>query len=275
MSSIFRKLSTAILLANPAVVHAQQPASAEQVYVVVDEMPRFKSDDLGTKTLITYLTGNTRYPVEALIDKATGRVFVSFVVNQEGQVEQAKVVKKVHRALDKEALRVVSEMPRWEKPGRQLGQAVSVALTVPIIFNMRDATPTEARALIAGRSQAVATAQKQLTTAQEQLTLDAAASQATSPVFTADPLGVLNYISRQLQYPLDARRAGKKGQVLVSFVVTAEGNVAEVRVTKGIFPSLDAEALRVIGSLPRWQPATRGGQPVATPFTEVPVNFQL
>ena len=132
-----------LFLAGPPVVHAQQPVPVEPVYTVVEKMPRFKSGDSSTVALVDYLVRNTRYPVGALQDKASGRVFVSFVVNKNGGVEQAKIVNGGHPALKREALRVVSEMPRWEVPGRQLGQPVSVAFTVPITFNMRMATSAD------------------------------------------------------------------------------------------------------------------------------------
>ncbi|GAC1602303.1 MAG: energy transducer TonB [Hymenobacter sp.] len=254
---------------------AQPAAPAEPVYAVVDKMPRFYSTDSTTNSLIVYLGHNTRYPVDALIDKATGRVFVSFVVNKSGYVEQVKVVKGGHRALNKEALRVVSEMPRWEVPGRLQGQPVNVSFTVPITFNMSIATPAQARAIMTAQSQRRAAVQQQLTNAQTQLAQPAAPGGDVGPVFTADPLSAANYISRHVQYPLDAQRARREGVVLVAFVVSAEGAITDVRVTKGLFPSLDAEARRVVSSMPPWQPGTHEGKPTAVPFTDVPVTFRL
>ena len=62
---------------------------------------------------------------------------------------------------------------------------------------------------------------------------------------------------------------------MVAFVVNADGKVADARVTKSLFPSLDAEALRVVGSMPAWQPGTREGKPAAIPFVDVPVIFRM
>ena len=262
----------AFALAGPRTVHAQQSVPVEPVYTVVEKMPRFKSTDSSTVALVNYLVRNTRYPVGALQDKASGRVFVSFVVNKDGGVEQAKIVNGGHPALKREALRVVSEMPRWEVPGRQLGQPVSVAFTVPITFNMRMATPADMQDMQDKRRAAV---QKQLADAQTELTVPGLAVGDTGPVFSADPLGAANYISRQLQYPLDARRAKKEGVVLVDFVVSVDGKVTDVRVAKGVFPSLDNEALRVVGGMPLWQPGTHGSQAVATPLSGIPVTFRL
>ena len=268
-------LSLAVLFFSAEAVQAQQAPPSGQVYAVVDVMPRFYSADSTTKGLIGYLAHNTRYPVEALMDKATGRVYVSFVVNPEGQVEQAQVVKKSHWALNKEALRVVREMPRWEVPGRMKGQPVSVSFTVPVSFNMSIATPAQAQSIMAAQGQRRAAVLQQLSDAQTQLATPEASGTDTAPMFTADPLGAANYISRSVQYPLDARRARQEGVVLVDFVVNEEGKVADVRVAKGLFPSLDAEARRIIETMPSWQPATHEGKPVAMPFSGVPVTFHL
>ena len=275
MKQFFALLLTAGLGCGAGGAKAQSTALNAPVYAVAEEMPRFKSADVGTQAMMEYLTSTTRYPAEALIAQATGRVYVSFVVNAEGVVEQAKIVKGRHRALDREALRVVSAMPRWEVPGRQQGRPVSVAVTVPISFNMRDATPAESREIMAAQNQRQGAVQKRLNDVQAQLAQANAPGGDKGPVFSADPLGAANYLSRQVQYPLDAVREKRQGTVLVSFTVTAEGQVTNARVTRGLLPSLDAEALRVVGGMPKWEPGIHEGKPCDTSLSDVPVAFRL
>ena len=275
MKQFFALLLTVGLGCSAGGAKAQPTASTVSVYAVAEEMPRFKSADAGNQALMNYLASTTRYPAEALIAQATGRVYVSFVVNAEGVVEQAKIVKGRHRALDREALRVVGTMPRWEVPGRQQGRPVSVAMTVPISFNMRDATPAESKEIIAAQNQRQNAVQQRLSDVQAQLAQANAPGADTGPSFSADPLGAANYLSRQVQYPLDAVREKRQGTVLVSFMVTAEGQVTNARVTRGLFPSLDAEALRVVGNMPKWQPGTHEGKPSDTALADVPVTFLL
>lgn len=275
MKQFFALLLTAGLGCSAGGAKAQSTAMNAPVYAIAEEMPRFKSADVGTQAMMEYLTSTTRYPAEALIAQATGRVYVSFVVNAEGVVEQAKIVKGRHRALDREALRVVSAMPRWEVPGRQQGRPVSVAVTVPISFNMRDATPAESREIMTAQNQRQGAVQKRLNDVQAQLAQANAPGADTGPVFSADPLGAANYLSRQVQYPLDAVREKRQGTVLVSFTVTAEGQVTSARVTRGLLPSLDAEALRVVGGMPKWQPGIHEGKPCDTSLSDVPVAFRL
>jgi TonB family protein len=103
------------------------------VFIVVEEMPEFPG---GANELRSFLARSVKYPVEAQKAKTQGKVYVSFVVNAEGKVEQAKVEKSVDPLLDAEAIRVVGLMPEW-KPGKQGGVAVNVAYTIPIQFKIQ------------------------------------------------------------------------------------------------------------------------------------------
>ena len=76
-----------------------------------------------------------KYPQIALENGVQGKVFVQFVVEKDGSVSNIKVVRGVDASLDKEAVRVVSVMPKW-KPGKQRGKAVRVAYTLPIAFQI-------------------------------------------------------------------------------------------------------------------------------------------
>lgn len=79
------------------------------------------------------MSRNIKYPTKAIENKIQGRVIVQFVVNKDGSISGAKVVRSVDPDLDKEALRVINSMPKW-KPGMQKGEPVSVKFTVPIVF---------------------------------------------------------------------------------------------------------------------------------------------
>lgn len=104
----------------------------DDVYEVVEKMPEFPG---GMAELMKYLRSNVRYPVEAHKAGIQGRVVVSFVVNKDGTVKDAKIVRSVDKSIDAEALRVISAMPKWQ-PGYQDGKAVSVRYTVPVTFRL-------------------------------------------------------------------------------------------------------------------------------------------
>ncbi|MDY4042436.1 MAG: energy transducer TonB [Marinifilaceae bacterium] len=101
------------------------------VFMVVEDMPRFPGGDV-TK----WLAKNTRYPMIAQENGIQGKVFVQFVIEKDGSITNVKVLRPVDPSLDKEAIRVVSSMPKW-KPGKQRGKAVRVSYTVPINFQLQ------------------------------------------------------------------------------------------------------------------------------------------
>jgi TonB family protein len=108
-----------------------------KVYDVVEQMPQYPG---GTGKLFEYLAKNVRYPKEAENICAQGRVIATFVVEKDGSVSNAKVVKSIHPDLDAEALRVINGMPNWN-PGMQNGEPVRVKYTVPITFRLQGGAP--------------------------------------------------------------------------------------------------------------------------------------
>jgi TonB family protein len=82
------------------------------------------------------------------------------------------------------------------------------------------------------------------------------------------------WVTARLKYPKDAKDAGIDGTVQVKFVVGTNGGVQEVEVEKGVFPSLDTEAVRVVKSSPKWKPGMKNGKPCRVTYT-LPVIFVL
>ena len=110
---------------------ASVPAvDTSMVYYMVGEMPEFPG---GNDALITYMKENTHYPEEAIKAEIQGKVYVKMVVDEYGRVTKAQVVKPVDPLLDKEALRVVSNMPQW-KPAKNGERFVRVYYVIPVSF---------------------------------------------------------------------------------------------------------------------------------------------
>lgn len=105
---------------------------AEKTFDVVEQMPEFPG---GASALLDYLSKNVSYPKQAFDAGIEGRVIVTFVVDKDGTVRNANVLKSVDPALDNEAVRVINAMPKW-MPGRQKGEPVAVKYTVPISFHL-------------------------------------------------------------------------------------------------------------------------------------------
>jgi len=102
----------------------------KDVFVIVDNMPQFPGGDLQLKK---WLAQNIKYPAKAAKEGIVGRVYVGFVVNKKGEIEDIKIMRGASPLLDAEALRVIGTMPKWE-PGSQNGKIVKVSYTVPINF---------------------------------------------------------------------------------------------------------------------------------------------
>ena len=85
---------------------------------------------------------------------------------------------------------------------------------------------------------------------------------------------MLDYLMENLKYPKDAEESKTEGRVIVTFVVDEEGRIVDPQVAKGVSPSLDAEALRVVRSMPQWTPGRQSGKVVRVKYA-VPINFQL
>jgi TonB family protein len=110
-----------------------QEKEEQQVFVIVEEMPEFPGGELALRN---YIAKAIVYPVVAKGKGSQGKVFVTFVVNNDGSVSNAKIARGVDTSLDAEALRVVSTLPKW-KPGKQRGVPVRVSYTVPVSFKLQ------------------------------------------------------------------------------------------------------------------------------------------
>lgn len=86
--------------------------------------------------------------------------------------------------------------------------------------------------------------------------------------------GLLRYLIENIRYPEEAYKANEQGRVIVKFVVEADGSIADPEIIKGVSPSLDREALRVVREMPKWAPGKVNGKPVASWFN-LPVSFKL
>ena len=104
-----------------------------KIFEVVEQKPSFPGGDAA---LMAWLSQNINYPVIAAENGVKGRVIVQFVVEKDGSITDVKVVKSVDPSLDKEAARVIKNMPHWT-PGRQNGSPVRVRFTVPVTFKLQ------------------------------------------------------------------------------------------------------------------------------------------
>ena len=238
-------------------VETQESRAAEgEVFQVVEEMPEFPG---GMAECMKWLGQNIKYPAEAKEKGVQGRVIVQMVVEKDGTITNAKVVRGVDPLLDAEALRVVNQSPKW-KPGMQKGEAVRVKYTLPIMFKLSNDSSD---------SKAAETPRKAIV---DENGVHQVCEEM--PEFPGGMAECMKWLGKNINYPTEAKEKGTQGRVIIQFVVEKDGSITEAKVARGVDPLLDAEALRVINSSPKWKPGKQGGQPVRVKYT-IPVAFKL
>lgn len=223
------------------------------VYYKVEEMPKYPG---GEEALRVDIAKTVKYPEEAVKKGIQGKVYVTFVVNEQGKVVDSKIARGVAPSLDKEALRVMGELKTWT-PGKQKGKLVKVSYTVPINFALGSGKSSEVKEtkVLKGEGDVFFVVEEM-------------------PEFPGGDGALREYIAATVKYPEIAKKKGIRGKVYISFVVDVDGSVIDVNVARGVDPSLDKESLRVVNLLPKWKPGKQKGKPVKVQYT-VPINFAL
>lgn len=120
---------------KPQVTEEREVTKAEDrnIYDNVDQIPSFPS---GQRAMISWINRNLRYPAAAAENGVQGTVVCSFVVERDGSITNVQVKQGIDPSLNKEAVRVLNQMPRWT-PGRNNGSTVRVRCTVPVNFSLQ------------------------------------------------------------------------------------------------------------------------------------------
>ena len=109
------------------------PADTTDTYLMVEAEPEFPG---GMEALMKYLSENIKYPEQAKKENIQGKVYMRFVVERDGSIVDAEILRGIGGGCDEEALRVVNAMPKWE-PGKQKGTPVRVQYNLPIVFKLQ------------------------------------------------------------------------------------------------------------------------------------------
>ena len=226
-----------------------------QVFTVVEVMPEFPG---GQGALLKFLATNVRYPESAVKNGIEGRVSCS---GKDGAISEAEVIRGVSPELNEEALRVINSMPVWS-PGKQRGKAVNVKYTVPVTFRLSGGKKKASSRIVQRQIKEVDTSGRVFTVVQQM------------PEFPGGQASLLKYLATRIKYPAIAQENGIQGRVSCSFVVDTDGSLKNIEVIRGIDPSLDREAVRVIREMSKWNPGVQNNMAVAVKYT-VPVTFRL
>ena len=223
----------------------------------------------GTRAYAQFLADRQRYPGKALQAGQQGTVPVSFIVEKTGDISDLNVQTPLTPELDAEALRLVKSGPKWT-PARHRGQVVRQRVTIPVSFVMSPGSRVVTRPVKEGPvAPAPASAEPDS---------DPDGPVTVAPDTPTRPVGgeqaFFDWIEKNQQYPALARRRKIQGRVMVEFMVQPDGSLTDARVMRKMGSGLDEEALRLIKTAPKWEPASYKGRPLKQKMV-LPVIFQL
>ena len=124
----------ALKATQPEMPVAVETEEKDKIFLSVEQNPEFAG---GMNALLKFLQKNLRYPTPAVNANVMGKVYMQFVVGQDGNISKVDILKGIGFGCDEEAQRVVKLMPKWS-PGRQSGRAVTVKFTLPISFQLSE-----------------------------------------------------------------------------------------------------------------------------------------
>lgn len=183
-----------------------------------------------------------------------GKVFAQVVIGKDGMVEpeNVKITSSLGPEINEKVVGLVKSMPKWSpgmryesKSGKVVKVLARVSMNIPVEVSVKGEEQEEVFFIV-----------------------------EKMPVFPGGDLELRKYIAENIKYPEEAKAKGLSGKVFVQFVINKEGYIENVKVARGVDPLLDAEAIRVVKSLPKWEPGSQRGTPVNVSYT-VPIEFKI
>jgi TonB family protein len=192
-----------------------------------------------------WVISRTAYPEEAVRQGVSGWARVSYTVDTDGNVRDIKPTAGTNAILGNALTEVIQTSPGWTPP---LNPEMNEPFTAEVVakFTLPDKVKIAETFIVV-----------------EEM-----------PKFPGGDQALFKHLYENLKYPPEAKAEGIQGKVILRFVVTAEGKVADVNIVRGVHPLLDEEAVRVMYSVPDWIPGKQGGRAVDV-YYSVPINFAL
>ena len=239
--------------AKKAIITIENTDGKEEFFHVVEEMPQYPG---GKKELQKFIKNNSLYPLATFEFNMENVVVTKFIVTKAGDIKSPTVRGDLELKYKKEALRIIQMMPKW-KPGKHKEETVDVVCEIPIAFKLQ---PDE-----------------KIEKTPESYTVDVEDVLLTCEEMPEYPGGMeelAKFLNEHIKYPFPVTQDSPQGKVIVRFIVTKEGNVADSFIYWGIDPQLDDEVLRVIQMMPKWKPGKHRGKAVHTTYT-LSVMFRI
>lgn len=221
------------------VVEILNEDAKNDIFMVVDEQATFPE---GPVAWSKFLKANLNYPEQAKRLGVQGAVYLSFTVEKDGAINDVMISRGIGAGCDEEAVKALLASPKWI-PAKLNGEVVKSKMAIRIVF--KD-----------GNQPAV----NESTESIKKDFIEVPVQEKMAPVTEASsfPGGTtawFKYLRSNLSFPAQAKRMGVEGAVYVNFAVSAEGEISDVLVSKGIGAGCDEEAVRVMKNSPKWTPA--------------------
>lgn len=297
------------------------PRDQEEIFKVVEDMPRFKAcekldvskqekQNCAKEKMLEYIYTNLEYPEDARKNMASGTAVVQFVIQKDGKVADATVVRDPGYGMGQAALNVVNSMKAWV-PGKQRGRAVQVLYTLPVKFKLNEDGTVNRAEFNAKKKPMV---QKKKSTSKNRNTqvnprqMEDPSSEVpppppppAPPVETSERFKIVEqmprfpgcedmdgdqrfktkcaeekmhaYIAQNIVYPDALKNQTNKGKTIIQFVVKEDGSIVEAKIVRDAGKGMGEAALDVINGMPKWIPGRQRGKAVSVIYN-VPFNFK-
>lgn len=252
------------LLASPAFAQKKKSTTpkSDSTSTASNQQLTYPKFPGGDDKLTNYIAQNLIYPVSALNSGLEGQVKVTFTVMPSGIVDSVSILGKgLSPDCNKAAMALVKEMPAWN-PGRINGNPVPVKLTLPIQFKLPEQPAVSLSAAPPPPSELPVENNKPYSYVEQM------------PEYPGGAAEMNKFMISNIKYPEMAKEMGIQGKVYVEFVISAEGEVTEVKIARGLSAECDKEALRVVKLMPKWRAGMQNGKAVPVKMT-LPVSFVL
>ena len=209
-----------------------------------EDYPTFKGQ--GHESFNDWLRWQIKYPEDAVSRGVSGKVTASYTVNPDGTLSEPAIMYSADKSLGDAVVKAIVSSPQWEPPKNpESTDPFEASVTIKFALPDKISIPEEPFVVV------------------EEM-----------PMFPGGDAALLKYITDNIRYPESAKTNNISGRVIIRFDVNSEGKAEEATVLRGVDPSLDEEAIRVVNSLPVFSPGKQGGKPVPV-YYMVPVTFSL
>jgi TonB family protein len=237
-------LSILQVLAFCSIALAQQtkPQTLEKVYVVAEQMPVYPGGELALNEYFKNALSSQKF-------STGGTITLSLVIDKTGQPKDIEIGTGISTEANAFVLETARKMPKWQ-PGKQKGLPVNVRLNLPVTVPMPEQVETE----------------------EEKNLIFVSVEQ--NPEFPGGPTAFMEYLGKNIKYPAADQKNKLEGKVIAQFVVWKDGTIKDPVILRGVFPEIDAEAMRVIKAMPNWKPGKQNGRVVNVRLV-IPISFKL